>query len=155
VSDAVHLDAAAATMASAVFSTDLPTRSAPNVTHVARMRYRGQGHELEVPFDPGMHPGALGERFAAMHLRRYGFVLPLPIEVVSARSVRSGDTRSVVLARSGPNAWSDANGIDSGGELSASVRGRAVVALPDATMLVPEGWTATALPIGGWFIEKI
>jgi N-methylhydantoinase A len=127
----------------------------PNVTQVARMRYRGQGHELEVTFEPDTTPDALGERFAAMHQRRYGFVLPLPVEVVSARSVRSGETRPVVLARSGPSLWTRGSHTDNGGELSATVRGRAVVALPDATMLIPEGWTATALPIGGWFVEKV
>ena len=128
--------------------------SAPNVTHVARMRYRGQGHELEVAFEPGLTPPALGARFTVMHLARYGFELPVPVEVVSARSVRSGETRPVVLSRSGTNRWSEHTNADSGGELEASVVGRRVIALPDATMLVPEGWTATALPIGGWFVER-
>jgi hypothetical protein len=44
--------------------------------------------------------------------------------------------------------------VDDGGELEATVTGRRVIALPDATMLVPEGWSATALPIGGWLVEK-
>ena len=118
------------------------------------MRYRGQGHELEVAFEPGLTPPALGARFTAMHLARYGFELPVPVEVVSARSVRSGETRPVVLSRSGTNRWSDGNNVDSGGELEATVVGRRVVALPDATMLVPESWTAKALPIGGWFVER-
>jgi N-methylhydantoinase A len=130
------------------------TGTAPNVSHVARMRYAGQGHELEVLFEPGLSPTALGDRFTAMHVRRYGFELPVPIEVVSARSVRSGETRSVSLARGGANVWSDGATTDNGGVLEATIRGRRVVALPDATMLVPEGWTATALPIGGWFLER-
>jgi N-methylhydantoinase A len=29
-----------------------------------------------------------------------------------------------------------------------------VIALPDATLLVAEGWTARALPIGGWMMER-
>ena len=95
--------------------------SAPNVAHIARMRYRGQGHELEVSFDQGMTPSALGERFAALHVRRYGFVLPLPVEVVSARSVRSGDTRSVALSRTGASTWSKQLGVDDGGPLEATV----------------------------------
>ena len=130
------------------------TGSAPHVNHVARMRYTGQGHELDFGFEPGMSPAVLGERFAAMHMRRYGFLLPLPIEVVSARSVRSGETRSVALARSGRAVWSDEMSVDNGGVLEATIRGRRVVALPDATMLVPDGWSATALPIGGWFLER-
>jgi N-methylhydantoinase A len=130
------------------------TGSAPNVLHVARMRYRGQGHELEVSYEPGMAPSALAERFAAMHLRRYGFELPVPVEVVSARSVRSGETRTVALARSGPNVWSDEVSVDNGGSLDVTVSGRAVIALPDATMLIPDGWRASALPLGGWFLER-
>jgi N-methylhydantoinase A len=130
------------------------TGNAPHLAHVARMRYRGQGHELEVLFEPGMTPMRLGERFTAMHLRRYGFVLPLQVEVVSARSVRSGDTRTVALSRSGPSAWTEHSNVDDGGLLVATVRGRRVIALPDATMLVPEGWTATALPIGGWVVQR-
>jgi N-methylhydantoinase A len=150
-----RLDEMSTSALAAVFD-DLASRngSAPNVSHVARMRYRGQGHELEVAFEPGMSPEQLGERFAAMHQRRYGFELPSQVEVVSARSVRSGDTRSVVLTRSGSNQWSRGASVDDGGELEASVTGRRVIALPDATMLVPEGWAATALPIGGWFLEK-
>lgn len=130
------------------------TGNAPHLAHVARMRYRGQGHELEVLFEPGMTPARLGERFTAMHLRRYGFVLPLQVEVVSARSVRSGDTRTVALSRPGSSAWSENSNVDDGGMLEATVRGRRVIALPDATMLVPEGWTATALPIGGWVMQR-
>jgi len=150
-----RLDQMSTSALSAIFD-GLASRngSAPNVSHVARMRYRGQGHELEVAFDPGMTPSQLGERFAAIHQRRYGFELPLQVEVVSARSVRSGDTRSVVLTRSGANQWSRGENVDDGGALEATVTGRRVVALPDATMLVPEGWTATALPIGGWLVEK-
>lgn len=130
------------------------TGTAPNVLHVARVRYRGQGHELEVGFEDGMSPAALGKRFAAMHKRRYGFELPLPVEVVSARSVRSGETRAVALSRQGGSAWRAGTGVDDGGVFDARVRGRRVIALPDATMLVPDGWTATALPIGGWFMER-
>jgi len=128
--------------------------SAPNVQYVARMRYRGQGHELEVGYDQGMPPSTLGERFAEMHVRRYGFQLPVPVEIVSARSVRSGATRAVMLARSGPNAWSNERQVDDGGTLDVTIEGRQVVALPDATLLVPEGWRATTLPLGGWYLER-
>src|SRR6185503_9504080 len=120
------------------------TGSAPNVQHVARMRYRGQGHELEVVYEPGTPPSVLGERFAEMHLRRYGFELPVQVEIVSARSVRSGETRPVALARSGRNAWFNGSAVDDGGALEVTVEGRRVIALPDATMLIPDGWRAAA-----------
>src|SRR5687767_1886845 len=143
-----------AALASLFEGLALRTGSAPNVLHVARMRYRGQGHELEVSYEPGMAPSTLADRFAAMHLRRYGFELPVPVEVVSARSVRSGETRTVALARTGPNAWSDEMSVDNGGALDVTVSGRAVIALPDATLLIPNGWRASSLPLGGWFLER-
>jgi N-methylhydantoinase A len=128
--------------------------TAPNVTWIARARYRGQGHELEVPFEPAESPGRLGERFAAMHQTRYGFTLHLPVEVVSARCARSGSSVSAALARRGPSRWADDHATDDGGELDAVVVGPCVVALRDATMLVAPEWTARSLPIGGWMMER-
>lgn len=150
-----RLDGMSAESLGSVFG-DLASRtgSAPNVLHIARMRYRGQGHELEVAFDDGMIPAALTARFVDLHQQRYGFELPLPVEIVSARSVRSGDTKAVSLTRQGGTAWRAGTGVDDGGVFDATVRGRRVVALPDATMLVPEGWVASALPIGGWIIQR-
>jgi len=34
-----------------------------------------------------------------------------------------------------------------------SVRGPATIVLADATLLVPHGWTARALDLGGWMVE--
>jgi N-methylhydantoinase A len=121
---------------------------------IARMRYRGQGHELEVPYEPGSPLAVLREHFTKRHFERYGFVLEVPIEVVSARCVRSGMVREVALARRGPGTWVDGQFVDDGGPVEATLHGRCVVALPDATMLVPAGWTAQALPIGGWMVER-
>jgi N-methylhydantoinase A/oxoprolinase/acetone carboxylase beta subunit len=48
---------------------------------LARMRYRGQGAALEVSVD-----GDLASAFAALHQRRYGYVLAdRPIELVALR----------------------------------------------------------------------
>jgi N-methylhydantoinase A len=119
----------------------------------ARSRYQGQGHELEVNFEPGDSGAEIAARFSEMHERRFGFTLPREIEIISARHAASGLERAVVLARRGPQKWG-AEQDDGGGELEASVRGRSVVTLPDATMLVAPGWTARPLPIGGWLVEK-
>lgn len=127
--------------------------SAPDTAWIARVRYRGQGHELEVPFAADLPPAALGERFAAMHRARYGFALDAPAEVVSARCVRSGTTRDVTLARRGPSRWSSDRATDDGGAFEAVVGGRAVITLPDATLLVANGWTARSLGIGGWLLD--
>ncbi len=131
------------------------TGSAPNVLHIARMRYRGQGHELEVLFEPGMTPAALGKRFAAMHMRRYGFELPVPggSRLGAVGAVGRHEVGRAV-SRQGASAWRAGTSVDDGGLFDATVRGRRVIALPDATMLIPDGWTATALPIGGWFVER-
>ncbi len=124
------------------------------VSFVARMRYRGQGHELEVPYESGEETAALHARFAGQHLSRYGFELDASVEVVSARAVRSGSFLPVNLERRGRSAWTPDDPVDDGLGLDATVSGRAVVLLPDATMLVLPGWTARALPIGGWMLER-
>jgi N-methylhydantoinase A len=105
-----------------------------------RARYRGQGHELEIPFEPQEEGALLAGRFAAEHERRMGFVLDLEVEVVGARMAATGDAREAVLV---PAAEPD-----------ATRHGPAVIALPDATLLVAAGWTARALPIGGWLLER-
>ena len=39
-------------------------------------------------------------------------------------------------------------------QLDVTVRGPMAIALPDATMFVATGWSARALPIGGWLVEQ-
>jgi len=119
----------------------------------ARARYEGQGHELEVPFEPGDAGSDIIARFTEMHERRYAFTLPREVEIISARHAASGAEHAVVLSRRGTGKWT-AEMEDTGGELDVTVRGRAVIALPDATLLVADGWTARALPIGGWLLER-
>jgi N-methylhydantoinase A len=119
----------------------------------ARARYAGQGHELEVPFTPGAGGSDIARDFVALHLARYGFSLDAPVELISARHAAIGEARTPTLSRRGATAWSDEM-VDEGGVLDATVRGRAVIALSDATLLVPPGWTARALPIGGWLVER-
>lgn len=127
---------------------------APRTAWIARLRYRGQGHELEVPFGATSESAALAERFAATHRSRYGFTLDVPVEIVSARCVRSGDTLAISLGRTPHGAWDPATGIDDGGAFDATLTGPRVIALPDATMLVAPGWKARALPLGGWMMEQ-
>jgi N-methylhydantoinase A len=120
----------------------------------ARARYGGQGHELEVPLAPGDDGTVLADRFAAVHEARYGFTLDRPVEIIGARHAASGARHAVQLARHGASAWRSDEPIDTGAPLDAVVRGRAVIALPDATLLVASGWVARALPIGGWILER-
>ena len=120
----------------------------------ARARYEGQGHELEVPIAPGNTGEDIAERFGDAHGTRYGFTLEMPVEVVSARYAAVGERVPVTLHRRGAQRWSPDETRDSGAELDVSVRGPAAVALPDATMRVEHGWTARALPIGVWLMER-
>jgi N-methylhydantoinase A/oxoprolinase/acetone carboxylase beta subunit len=121
---------------------------------VARMRFRGQGHELEVGFEPGDSVDALVARFLARHHQRYGFVLGVLPQVVSVRATVADRALPVTLARTHGAGWNANTGWDDGGPSDALLKGRQVVALPDATLLVAPGWTARALPIGGWLVER-
>jgi N-methylhydantoinase A len=124
-----------------------------------RARYAGQGHELEVPVRDGDDGPALAARFAAVHRARSGFTLPSPVEVVSARHAASTPGARPRFERPAPvpNDSRDGGGAraharDEHASAGDVVRGPATVALADATVLVPGGWAATALPTGGWMV---
>jgi N-methylhydantoinase A len=130
-----------------------------------RTRYEGQGHELDVPVAPGQTGGEAAEQFVAMHLRRTGFTLDRPVECISVRTALVGAPWPVVFHRKRGRpaiGATDAahstdhvdDGFDDGFEMERSVTGPAVVRLLDATMRVAPGWTARALPIGGWMMER-
>jgi N-methylhydantoinase A len=119
-----------------------------------RARYAGQGHELDVPLAPDDETRDVAARFAALHQRRFGFTLDRPLELVSARHAAAGGQRDATFAREGRAAWSADAPVDTGSVLEATLRGAISIALPDATLLVAEGWTARALAIGGWMLER-
>jgi N-methylhydantoinase A len=125
-----------------------------DVRWTARARYVGQGHELDVPFRSDAPPRSVADRFASLHVERYGFTLDRPVEIVSARCTASTAARAVRLARRGAGTW-DGSMRDDGTMFDATVRGHATVELPDATLLVVPGWEARALPIGGWIMERL
>jgi N-methylhydantoinase A len=118
-----------------------------------RARYEGQGHELEVPLLPDDAGPVIAQRFARVHSARYGFTLDRPVEVIGARHAASGARRDPRLARRDAAVWDDRR-LDVGALLEATVRGRAVITLVDATLLVAEGWSARSLPMGGWLVER-
>ena len=127
------------------------------VTHESwfRARYRGQGHELEVPVTAAMNGDAVAARFVQIHAQRFGFTLDVPVEIISARHAASGRAREAQLARRGTTAWrADGPLRDDGGMLDATVHGPVTIALVDATLLVEPGWVARALPIGGWEMSR-
>ena len=105
-----------------------------------RARYVGQGHELEISFAPGEGGASLITRFAAEHEKRMGFSLDREIEVIGARIAVSGAAREPKLAA--PHFADETR------------RGPDVIALADATLFVADGWSARALPIGGYLVER-
>ena len=121
-----------------------------------RMRYVGQGHELEVRAAPGDAGDDLAARFEAAHQALYGFTLARPVECVSLRHVASDPGARAVFARDAAReAYDDVRDIDHGGPAAVpSLRGPRAVTLPDATLWIAEGWRASALAIGGWRLDR-
>ena len=92
---------------------------------VAEVRYAGQSHELSVPADANII--ALRQAFADAHEERYGYRDPDgQVELVTLR---------VSCALPGPH-------VDWTAPAGETIAGPAVVPLPGATLLVPDGWGA-------------
>jgi N-methylhydantoinase A/oxoprolinase/acetone carboxylase beta subunit len=95
-------------------------------------RYVGQSHELTVA-EPGDFP--------AEHERRNGHARPgAPVEVVAVRA------RAQMAA---PLAVTDLPPVT-----RTRVRGPAVVAEPDCTVWIPEGWVAVPGALGAWLVKR-
>jgi N-methylhydantoinase A len=105
---------------------DLPGAS---VTRYVDARYPGQSHELTIEE---------GADFNAAHEQRYGFRLDAEPEVVTRRIVATVSRPQPELAAGG-------------GE---PVEGPAVVELPEATCLVPEGWAGEPDAHGTLILER-
>ncbi len=95
-------------------------------------RYAGQSHELTV---------ASPDDFPAEHQRRNGHARPgAPIEVIAVRA------RASIPA---PLRITDLPDVE-----RSRVVGPAVVAEPDCTMWVPEGWQAEPRELGAWVVRR-
>jgi N-methylhydantoinase A len=146
-------------LAAAATSGRLPARGrgergrVPRLIWHARVRYAGQGHELDVPCAPGDGGPAIAERFTRLHARRYGFTLERPVEIVAVRVAAVGAPVSVKF-RAAKRAAPGSRSRTSASGPKAVVRGPRVITLDDATMVVARGWTARTLPIGGWMMER-
>jgi N-methylhydantoinase A/oxoprolinase/acetone carboxylase beta subunit len=130
------------------------TSATGEVKHFARARYAGQGHELDVEISASLGSDAIRNRFAARHQARFGFVLDREVEIVSVRGTLTVGGSAAQLGRRGVSSWTNASRTDDGGMLDAVVDGRATIGLPDSTLLVIDDWRSSALPIGGWKLER-
>lgn len=106
---------------------------------IARARYVGQGHELDVPLRAGHAAVDCGEDFERLHEELFGYRLERSVEIVSVRHAASGTERAITFESAGK---------------PQTLRGPVSVALSDATLYVAEGWRATTLSIGGWMLER-
>ena len=120
----------------------------------ARARYVGQGYELEVPVSAVDTGADIAARFGAMHNQRVGFVLDRAVECVSLRVSLVGARWPVTFARTAASGSELPPDVDDGRVMDRAIHGPFTVRLTDATMHVKEGWTARALPIGGWMLER-
>jgi N-methylhydantoinase A/oxoprolinase/acetone carboxylase beta subunit len=103
------------------------------------VRYRGQSHELALRDVPARE-AALRAAFGAAHEERYGYRDDrAPIELVTVRTAR---------LESGPEVrWET-------GDDRADVRGPATVYLPEATLVVPAGWSGSTDATGTIVLER-
>jgi N-methylhydantoinase A/oxoprolinase/acetone carboxylase beta subunit len=95
-------------------------------------RYVGQSHELTVPTP---------DDFPAEHERRNGHVRPgAPVEVIAVRA------RASIAA---PLRIGDLPDVE-----RSPVVGPAVVAEPDCTVWIPDGWHAEPRELGAWIVQR-
>jgi N-methylhydantoinase A/oxoprolinase/acetone carboxylase beta subunit len=108
----------------------------PDIEIAWDLRYRGQSHELTVR---GAQPDEVRERFEALHEERYGHRDP------------DGEVELVTIRVTGRL---PAAPVDFGAPAGERVTGPTVVALPEATLVVPEGWSGTTDDTGTLVLER-
>ncbi len=158
-----------------------PNRKCPLTTYVPNrrgfeipdklidLRYRGQSHELTVPWNTTDDWAAALSRFHEMHLERNGFARPDdPIEVIAARAEATGPAAItladlVVAPDGGDPRRGDIEIIEAGVPRSAElwwrpsasgeITGPAIIAEPSCTTFVASGERATVLENGALELE--
>jgi N-methylhydantoinase A len=108
----------------------------PEIELAWDLRYRGQSHELTVR---GAQRRELRERFEALHEERYG------------HRDADGEVELVTVRVTGRL---PAPTVDFGAPAGEEVEGPTVVALPEATLVVPEGWSGSTDETGTLVLER-
>jgi N-methylhydantoinase A/oxoprolinase/acetone carboxylase beta subunit len=108
----------------------------PELERAWDLRYRGQSHELTVR---GGGEDDLRERFEALHEERYGHRDP------------EGEVELVTVRITGRL---PAQELRFGGHAGERVAGPDVVRLPEATLVVPEGWAGATDETGTLILER-
>jgi N-methylhydantoinase A len=89
-----------------------------------------------------------------VHAARFGYELDRAVELVSLRVTCEGTWWPLTFTRPPRTSSAPFAGVDDGTMLDTSVVGPCTVCLPDATLRVADGWSAKALPSGGWWLER-
>jgi N-methylhydantoinase A len=110
---------------------------------LARARYVGQGHELDVVVERGQSGADVTRQFASLHAARNGFSLDAPVEIIALRHVASGPPQQVRFTPAEQRRMP-----------AASLVGGDVLALDGATLRVAPGWIGSPHPTGGWFLVR-
>ena len=120
------------------------------------MRYRGQAFELPIPGPERPDPAELAEAFAAEHERRYSYRDPdAEVELVTIRLalIEPGpEVRPQAAAPGGMDettrrarfagSWQEARVLRGEPEAEMAAEGPVIFELPEATLVLPSGWSA-------------
>jgi N-methylhydantoinase A len=124
---------------------------------VYELRYRGQAFELPIPGPPEPDPDRLAEDFAREHEARYGYRDPqgrLELVTIRVAAVEPGPEPRPSAAADGrleegerearfAGEWVATRVLRGEPESGFSAEGPCVFELPEATLVLPPGWTAS------------
>jgi N-methylhydantoinase A len=139
-----------------------------NFEAVYELRYRGQSFSLPIPGPPGAEPADLAEAFAAEHEARYGYRDPEGIlELVGVRVAaavpgpepRPRAAQGDSLQRGSRPArfvgeWVETQVLRGEPGAGLSAEGPCVFELPEATLVLPPGWSASVDEAGTVAAER-
>jgi N-methylhydantoinase A len=128
----------------------------PRIEVVYELRYRGQAFELPVPGPVDADPARLAEDFAAEHEARYGYRDPdggLELVNVRVAAIVPGPQPSPAAAPAGAlressrrarfgGDWVETRALRGEPPAGFAARGPCVFELPEATLVLPPGWSA-------------
>jgi N-methylhydantoinase A len=133
------------------------------------LRYRGQAFELSVEAGEQPDPDDLVEAFAAEHERRYGYRdedagvelvnirlgLIEPGPAVEPRAAGDGELERTVRRTRFAGEWHEAEVLRGEPVVGTEAQGPCVFELPEATLVLPTGWSATVDAAGTIAAEKL
>jgi N-methylhydantoinase A len=128
----------------------------PRAATTYELRYRGQAFELGVTAGERPEPAELAEEFAAEHERRYGYrddaaevelvnirvALTVPASTPRPSAPEHGELERTTRRARFDGAWVEAGVLRGEPPASTQAAGPCVFELPEATLVLPHGWSA-------------